>query len=51
MANQVTNAEGMRQAAVEKMWLQHYNNMLLSQGLITREQYKQMQLKILHRKT
>ena len=51
MANQVTNADGKRQAIIEKMWLQHYNNMLLAQGLITREQHKQMQLKILHRKT
>lgn len=51
MANQVTDVNGKRQAAVEKMWLQHYNSMLLAQGLITREQYKQIQLKILHRKT
>ena len=51
MANQVANADAKRQAIVEKMWLQHYNNMLLAQGLITREQYKQMQIKILHRKT
>ena len=51
MANQVANADAKRQAIVEKMWLQHYNNMLLAQGLITREQHRQMQLKILHRKT
>ena len=51
MVNQSTNADVKRQAVIQKMWLQHYNSMLLAQGLITREQYKQMQLKILHRKT
>ena len=50
MVNQVTDTNGKRQAAVEKMWLRYYNDMLLAQGLITREQYKQMQMKILHRK-
>ena len=51
MANQVTDVNGKHQAVIEKMWLQHYNSMLLAQGLITSEQYKQMQIKILHRKT
>lgn len=31
-----------RHNAVEKMWLQHYNNVLLEQGLITDEQYRRM---------
>lgn len=35
-----------RRMVVEKMWLNFYNNQLLSQGLITTEQHKKMQAQI-----
>jgi hypothetical protein len=35
--------EQLRRIVVEKMWLNYYNNQLLTQGVITPEQYKKMQ--------
>ena len=42
--------EQMRKAAVEKMWLQYFNNHLLSQGVITPEEHHKIQVKLVTRK-
>ena len=42
--------EQMRKAAVEKMWLQYFNNHLLSQGVITPEEHRKIQVKLVTRK-
>lgn len=42
--------EQMRQAAVEKLWLNYFNNTLLEQGMITPAEHRQMQLQIRTRK-
>lgn len=43
--------EQMRRAAVEKMYLNYFNNSLLEQGVITPEQHRKMKLQIATRKT
>ena len=43
--------EAKRRAAVEKMWLHYYNNVLLQKGLITETQHRKMQLQINSRKS
>lgn len=43
--------EQLRRAAVEKMWLNYFNNGLLNQGLITPEQHRKMAAQIATRKT
>lgn len=42
--------EAKRRAAVEKMWLNYFNNGLLEQKLITPEQHRKMKLQIATRK-
>lgn len=42
--------EQQRQAVVEKMWLNYYNNTLLEKGLITQQQHRKMQTIISARK-
>ena len=42
--------EQMRRAAVEKMYLNYFNNSLLEQGVITPEQHRKMKLQIATRK-
>lgn len=42
--------EQLRRAAVEKMWLNFFNNGLLEQGIITPEQHRKMKLQIATRK-
>ena len=42
--------EQMRRAAVEKMYLNYFNNTLLEQGVITPEQHRKMKLQIATRK-
>lgn len=42
--------EQMRKAAVEKMYLNYFNNSLLEQGIITPEQHRKMQVQIASRK-
>lgn len=43
--------EQLRRAAVEKMWLNYFNNGLLDQGLITPEQHRKMAAQIATRKS
>ena len=38
--------EQLRRAAVEKMWLNYFNNGLLEQGIITPEQHRKMKVQI-----
>lgn len=42
--------EQLRKAAVERMWLNYYNNTLLEQGLISAEMHKKMKVQIATRK-
>ena len=42
--------EALRRNAVEKMWLNYYNNELLAQGLITESMHRKMKLEISMRK-
>lgn len=50
--NQIIESnEARRRAAVEKMWLNHFNNSLLEQGLITPEQHRKMKVYISTRKS
>ena len=42
--------EQLRRAALEKMWLNYFNNGLLEQGLITPEQHRKMKVQIATRK-
>lgn len=39
-----------RRAAVEKMWLQYFNNQLLAQGVISPEEHRRMQARLVTRK-
>jgi hypothetical protein len=41
--------ELMRRAAVERMVLNYYNNVLLDKGVITKDQHLQMQVSIASR--
>lgn len=43
--------EQMRRAAVERMWLNYFNNGLLEQGIITPEQHRKMAAQIATRKS
>lgn len=45
-----STAEAARRNAVEKMWLNFYNNSLLEQGLITPTQHRKMKVQINSRK-
>ena len=45
-----TTNEQRRQLVVEKMWLNFYNDQLLSQGVITPQQHKKMCAKISSRR-
>ena len=38
--------EALRRNAVEKMWLNYFNNELLAQGLITESMHRKMKLEI-----
>mgnify|MGYP003299654332 CR=1 FL=1 len=40
----------LRQAAVERMWLNYYNNTLLEQGLISKDMHRKMKLQLAARK-
>lgn len=42
--------EAARRAVVEKMWLNHFNNILLEKGLITEVQHRKMKIQISSRK-
>lgn len=42
--------EELRRNAVEKMWLNYFNNELLAQGLITESMYRKMKVQISTRK-
>ena len=42
--------EQLRKAAVERMWLNYYNNALLEQGLISAEMHRKMKVQIATRK-
>lgn len=52
MSNVVNNviSEAKRRAAVERMWLSHYNNTLLQKGLISPAQHHKMKIYISTRK-
>lgn len=50
MDSKLSLNEQLRQAAVEKMWLNYFNNGLLEQGIITPEQHRKMKLQIATRK-
>lgn len=43
--------EQMRRAALERMWLNYFNNGLLEQGIITPEQHRKMAAQIATRKS
>lgn len=43
--------EQLRRAVVEKMYLNHFNNSLLEQGIITTDQHRKMKIYISTRKT
>jgi len=47
----IENSEARRRAAVEKMWLNYFNNNLLEQGLITPDQHRKMKVYISTRKS
>lgn len=51
MENKLSLNDQLRHAAVEKMWLNHFNNGLLEQGLITPDQHRKMKVYINTRKT
>lgn len=38
------------QADTERLWLNYFNNRLLKEGLLTLEEYRKMQVRILQRK-
>ena len=38
--------EQLRRAALEKMWLNYYNNELLAKGLITESMHRKMKMQI-----
>jgi hypothetical protein len=42
--------EALRRNAVEKMWLNYYNNELLARGLISESMHRKMKLEISMRK-
>ena len=42
--------EQLRKAAVERMWLNYYNNTLLEQGLISENMHRKMKIQIASRK-
>lgn len=42
--------EQLRRAAVEKMWLNYFNDSLLAQGIITPKDHQRMQSQIVQRK-
>lgn len=42
--------EALRRNVVEKMWLNYYNNELLSRGLITESMHRKMKVEISTRK-
>ena len=42
--------EALRRNAVEKMWLNYYNNELLARGLISEPMHRKMKLEISMRK-
>jgi len=48
--NPKSTTEAARRNAVEKMWLNFYNNSLLEQGLITPTQHRKMKVQINSRK-
>lgn len=49
--NQIIETNNInRRAVVEKMWLSHYNNILLQKGLITPDQHHKMKVYINTRK-
>lgn len=50
MDSKPTLNEQIRRAAVEKMWLNYFNNSLLEQGVITSEQHRKMKVQIATRK-
>lgn len=50
MESKLSLNEQLRRAAVEKMWLNYFNNGLLEQGIITPEQHRKMKLQIATRK-
>lgn len=50
MDNKESLNEQMRRAVIEKMYLNHFNNELLAQGIITPEQHRKMQVQIATRK-
>ena len=43
--------EQLKQAKVEKMWLNYFNNSLLEKGIITPEEYRRMETQIVTRKS
>lgn len=45
-----TTNEAKRRAVVERMWLSHYNNILLEKGIITPDQHRKMKIHIATRK-
>lgn len=51
MDSKLSLNEQLRRAAVEKMWLNYFNNGLLEQGIITPEQHRKMNLQIATRKS
>lgn len=46
MDSKLSLNEQLRRAAVEKMWLNFFNNGLLEQGIITPEQHRKMKVQI-----
>ena len=43
-------SEQLRTNVIERMWLHHFNNELLAQGMITESQHQKMRIKINNRK-
>lgn len=51
MESKLSLNEQLRQAAVERMWLNYYNNTLLQQGLISADMHRKMKIQIATRKS
>lgn len=50
MKNKPSLEEQLRRAVIEKMWLNHFNDSLLAQGMITPKDHQRMQAQIIQRK-
>lgn len=51
MTRKTSLEEQLKQAKVEKMWLNYFNNSLLGKGIITPEEHRRMEAQIVTRKS